>query len=248
MDFDSVFFAAGGLFVAGIVKGATGIGYSSCALPFLVAALGLKPAIMLLVVPAMASNIAVLATTGSLDRALKRFWPLYLATLPGIAAGIAMLMWADNRIPARILGLVIAAYVVLAWLQPPFQLSPRLARMAQLPVGLLNGLLTGFTGSQVMPLMPYMMAQKLDTSLFVQAVNVAVVIASAFLGLGLIAAGAMSASDLGLSGLAAAPALLGVYIGTWSRRQIPAGHFRSLVLAVLLLIGVSLFVGPNAFA
>ncbi|MGO8954879.1 MAG: hypothetical protein ACLP1W_06855, partial [Rhodomicrobium sp.] len=78
MNESLIVFAISGLFFAGVIKGATGIGYSSCALPFLVAALGLKAAIVLLVVPAMASNAAVLFTTGSLERALKRFWPLYL--------------------------------------------------------------------------------------------------------------------------------------------------------------------------
>lgn len=240
MDQNLIVFAIAGLFFAGIVKGATGIGYSSCALPFLVAALGIKAAIVLLVVPAMASNIAVLFTTGSLERALKRFWPLYLATLPGILAGIALLIWVDKRIPTQILGVIIAVYAVQAWLRPSFALQPKLAQAVLVPVGLLNGLLTGFTGSQVIPLMPYMMSLKLEAGLFVQAVNIAVVIASIFLGFGLWATGAMSISQLGLSILAVVPALFGVQLGTWARQHIPAAHFRSLVLAVLLFIGLSL--------
>ncbi|MFY9643468.1 MAG: sulfite exporter TauE/SafE family protein [Rhodomicrobium sp.] len=236
-----ILFAISGLFLAGIIKGATGIGYSSCALPFLAAALDLKAAIVLLVVPAMASNVAVLFTTGSLERALKKFWPLYLSTLPGILGGVSLLMLVDKRIPTQILGVIITAYAIQAWLKPSFVLQPRIAQAAQVPVGLLNGLLTGFTGSQVMPLMPYMMSLKMDAGLFVQAVNIAVVIASLFLGFGLWATGAMAAPDLGLSVLAVAPALFGVRLGTWSRQHIPPAHFRSIVLAVLLLIGVSLF-------
>jgi uncharacterized protein len=231
-----------GLFFAGIVKGATGIGYSSCALPFLAAALDIKAAIVLLVVPAMASNAAVLFTTGSLAAALKRFWPLYIATLPGIFAGAALLAVVDNRIPTQILGIIITLYSVQAWLKPSFTLKPGPARALQVPVGLINGLLTGLTGSQVMPLMPYMMALRLEAGLFVQAVNIAVVIASAFLGLGLWATGTMSAPGLGLSILAVAPALAGVQLATWARRHMPAEHFRSIVLAVLMFIGVSLLV------
>ncbi len=53
-----------GLFVAGVVKGASGLGYSSCALPFLTAAVGLKTAIVLVVIPAMVSNIAVTWSAG----------------------------------------------------------------------------------------------------------------------------------------------------------------------------------------
>ncbi len=240
MNENLIAFAICGLFVAGIIKGATGIGYSSCALPFLVASLGLKAAIVLLVVPAMASNVAVLFTTGSREFALKRFWPLYLSTLPGIFAGVTLLVWVDKSIPTQILGVIIAAYAIQAWLKPSFVLQPKIAHAAQVPVGLLNGLLTGFTGSQVMPLMPYMMSLKLEAGLFVQAVNIAVVIASIFLGFGLWATGTMSAPELGLSVLAVVPALFGVQLGTWARRHIPAAHFRSLVLAVLLFIGLSL--------
>ena len=88
--------------------------------------------------------------------------------------------------------------------------------------------------------MPYMLALNLDSSLFVQAVNIAVVIASAFLGFGLWIAGLMSAPEMSLSVLAIAPALLGVRLGGWARQHIPASRFKSVVLAVLLVIGFSL--------
>jgi uncharacterized membrane protein YfcA len=240
MDVNLVVVAVSGLFFAGIIKGATGIGYSSCALPFLVASLGLKEAIVLVVAPAMASNVAVLFTTGSLGRSLQKFWPLYVSTLPGILCGIYLLMWADKHIPTQVLGVIICAYAIQALLRPNFSISPKIARAAQVPVGFSNGLLTGFTGSQVMPLMPYMLALNLEPTVFVQAVNIAVVIASVFLGFGLWLAGLMSAPELSLSILAIAPALLGVHLGNWARRHIPASQFKSIVLAVLLLIGFSL--------
>ena len=240
MDVNFIVVAVCGLFFAGIIKGATGIGYSSCALPFLVTSLGLKEAVVLVVAPAMASNIAVLCTTGSLTLSLKKFWRLYMATLPGILCGVFLLLWTGNGIPTQVLGIIICAYVMIALLRPALALSPEMGRAAQIPVGFSNGLLTGFTGSQVLPLMPYMLALNLDTALFVQAVNIAVVIASAFLAAGLWLAGLMSMPDLGLSVLAIAPALLGVQLGNWARRHIPSSHFKPIVLTVLLLIGFSL--------
>ena len=240
MDVNLIVVAVSGLFFAGIIKGATGIGYSSCALPFLVASLGLKEAIVLVVAPAMASNVAVLFTTGSLGPSLRKFWPLYVATLPGILCGVFLLIGADKHIPTQVLGVIICAYAIQALLRPNLSISPKIARAAQIPVGFSNGLLTGFTGSQVMPLMPYMLALNLEPTLFVQAVNIAVVIASVFLGFGLWLAGLMSAPELSLSVLAIAPALLGVHLGNWARRHIPASQFKSIVLGVLLLIGFSL--------
>ena len=183
--FSLVVVAVSGLFFAGVIKGATGIGYSSCALPFLVVSLGLKEAIVLVVAPAIASNVSVLFTTGRVGRSLKQFWPFYLATLPGIFCGVLLLTAADKRVPTQILGVVICAYAILALLRPSLALTPAAARRLRAPAGFLNGLLTGFTGSQVMPLMPYMLALHLEPALLVQAVNVAVVIATVFLGAGL---------------------------------------------------------------
>ncbi len=240
MDISLVVVAVSGLFFAGVLKGATGIGYSSCALPFLVASLGLKDAIVLVVAPAMASNVAVLFTTGRLGCSLKRFWPFYLATLPGICVGVLLLASADKRIATQMLGVIICGYAILALLRPSLALAPAMAQRLQVPAGFLNGLLTGFTGSQVMPLMPYMLALHLEPALLVQAVNVAVVIASAFLGAGLWITGQMSAPDLSVSVLAIAPALVGVQLGCWARRHIPAARFKSSVLGVLLMIGMSL--------
>ena len=188
MDVNFIVTAVSGLFFAGIIKGATGIGYSSCALPFLVASLGLKEAIVLVVAPAMASNVAVLFTTGSLNTACESSG-LSCRHAPCHPFGVFLLTWVDKRIPTQVLGVIICAYAILALLRLALTISPRIARTAQVPVGLLNGVLTGFTGSQVMPLMPYMLALNLEPALFVQAVNIAVVVASAFLGIGLWIAG-----------------------------------------------------------
>jgi uncharacterized membrane protein YfcA len=239
-----ILIAAAGLLFAGIIKGATGIGNSSCALPFLTAALGLKTAMALVLFPAVASNLALLWSNGALMCALKRFWPLYAATLPGIACGAVLLMFVDKTLPAQVLGFLIAGYAIQAWLKPSFTIKPRIASAARASVGFVNGVLTGFTGSQVMPLMPYLLALNLDTQLFVQAMNVAVVISSMILGAALWATGALHAPDLALSAMAVAPALVGTWVGTRARQYIPAAHFRTIVLAVLFLIGASLLTHP----
>ena len=73
LDFWSVAIAIGGLFLAGVLKGATGLGYASCALPFLVVAIGLKPAMALVVIPAIATNIGVAVTTAHLLQTVRTF-------------------------------------------------------------------------------------------------------------------------------------------------------------------------------
>ncbi|KAB2851413.1 MAG: sulfite exporter TauE/SafE family protein [Hyphomicrobiaceae bacterium] len=234
--------AVGGLFAAGIVKGATGLGYSSCALPFLVAAIGLKPAMALVIIPALATNVAVALSAGHFQEIARRFAPLYLSMLPGIGLGLALLIWIDPRIAVTTLGLVIVGYAVMALTKPRLALSAGAASRLQVPAGLLNGVLTGLTGSQVMPLFPYMMALDLDNARLVQAINMAVLLASSILAAGLLVAGIMTFEILGLSLVAVAPALVGCEIGSRARARIPSQSFRSIVLVVLLLMGVLLMV------
>lgn len=231
---------AAGLALAGLVKGATGLGYASCALPFLVYAVGLKHAIAIVLLPAMATNVAVALGNGYLRETCRRFAPLYLAMLPGIAIGAALLAWIDATIAVTLLGASIVAYALFALLQPGLHLPPRLVGALQIPVGFSNGVLTGLTGSQVMPLVPYVMAASLDPQRAVQAINLGVMLASAVLLAGLLAAGLIELPMLLLSALAIAPALIGVEIGRRITPNLATPAFRSMVLIVLLLAGLGL--------
>jgi uncharacterized membrane protein YfcA len=236
--------AALGFFLAGVLKGTTGLGYSSCALPFLVAALGLKTAIAMLVVPAMLSNVLLMVNTGHFGETLRRFWPLYMAMLPGIVIGTALLVWIDQKIATRTLGILTVVYAVLALARPTLGLAKGLDRALRIPVGFLNGIFTGLTGSQMMPLLPYMLALGLDTDRFVQANNVAVALASAFLATALLVSGLMTWPILGLSVAAVIPALVGVDLGTRARRLIPGSSFRVIVIVLLLIMGIVLVSRP----
>ena len=236
----TVTWVAAGLLLAGIVKGATGLGYATCALPFLVAGLGLRPAMAIVLLPALATNVAVALTTGHLAETVRRFRRLYAAMVPGIAIGIALLVWISQSAAVKALGGLVVAYAVWTLLRPQMQLSRAAALHLQVPVGFLNGVLTGLTGSQVIPLFPYMMSLDLDPARLVQAINLAVLLCSLILAAGLGAAGIMTPELLGLSVLAVAPALSGVGIGSRLRSSIPADGVRRLVLMVLLLMGASM--------
>jgi uncharacterized protein len=230
--------AAAGLFLAGIIKGATGLGYASCALPFLVVSIGLKPAMALVLAPAVATNISLVVTTGHLRETLVAFRYLYLAMLPGISVGLLLLLWVDQVAAAKALGVVILVYVLLTFLRPNYTLPKLLRGWLQLPAGFLNGIITGLTGSQVMPLLPYVMALQLDPGRTVQAINLGVIIGSAVLSIGLYMTGILTPKLAGGSLLAIAPALLGVSIGVQLRKGLSVGRFRQAVLVTLFAIGL----------
>jgi uncharacterized membrane protein YfcA len=240
MDWSMLALAGAGLFLAGIVKGATGLGYASCALPFLVSAIGLKPAMALVIIPAMATNVSVAFTAGHFTEVARRFSRLYVAMLPGIAVGIYLLVWIAQSIAVRTLGVIIIGYALMTLCRPHLLLSKTYEHALQVPTGFANGVLTGLTGSQVMPLFPYMMALDLDPNRMVQAINLAVMLASVCLAAGLFSAGVLTPELAVASLLAVLPALVGVEFGNRMRAHIPAAQFRSVVLYVLLGTGALL--------
>lgn len=236
----SLLLAAFGLTLAGIVKGATGLGYASSALPFLVMAVGLKPAMGLVILPALATNINLALATGHLAETLRRFAPLYATMLPGIVVGLWLLTWVDQRAAVQVLGVVMLSYAGLALARPSMRMPAHLEAVLQWPTGLVNGIVTGLTGAQVMPLFPYVMALQLEAARTVQAINLAVLVASTVLAVGLAASGLVAPSIFALSIAAIVPALVGVRLGTWARTRISDQSFRRVALATLMMIGVML--------
>ena len=111
-----------------------------------------------------------------------------------------------------------------------------------MPAGLLNGFFTGLTGSQVLPLLPYMLSLQLTASQMVQAVNLSVIVASGFMAVALYSSGLMTLPGAGLSIAAIVPAMAGIYLGVRIREQLPLAHYRTIVLVILALLGVGLIV------
>ncbi|HRY06123.1 MAG TPA: sulfite exporter TauE/SafE family protein [Hyphomicrobiaceae bacterium] len=236
----SLCIAAVGLIMAGIVKGATGLGYASCALPFLVYTVGLKTAIAFVLVPAMATNIAVALGNGHLTATLRGFAPLYVAMLPGIALGVFLLGHVDTKLAMMVLGISIIAYALFSLVRPQILLPHALVGTLQVPVGLANGVLTGLTGSQVMPMVPYFLASNLEPKRMVQAINLGVTLASAVMLCGLAFTGLAQRPVIIASVVAIAPALIGVELGQRIQHYIRAQALRTAILIVLAAAGAGL--------
>ena len=237
MEFELIVVAGLGLFLAGIIKGVTGLGYTSCALPFLVLAIGLKSAMAVVLIPAFATNIGVAVSTGYFAATLRRFRLLYLAMIPGILGGTTMLVWVPQAAATKLLGLVIVSYAIFALAAPQLRLTPSLELPLQVPTGVVNGVMTGLTGAQVMPLFPYMMALDLTPAHMTQAINIAVLLSSVVLGAGLALSGILDGRLLVGSIVATVPALIGVSLGTKARQYLPPQRYRVIALATLGLVG-----------
>jgi len=154
MTLDEIVIAIIGLAIAGLVKGATGIGFSTTGLPIIALSIGLDRAMPLVLLPSISSNLSVMLSAGEFRVMLSHYRWLYVALLPGLICGLFLLTRIDTHNAARVLGAIIIAYVAYALIRPGLSVPKTYERWLNAPTGFLNGLLNGLTGSQILPVVP----------------------------------------------------------------------------------------------
>ncbi len=234
---------AGTYFFAACLKGVTGLGFSTTALPFLVMALGLKAALPLLVIPSVASNVIVMRTAGQFRPALRQFWLLYVSAVPGLLIGLSLLSRLDPRRSTAVLGGVLLLYCTVTLAGRDMKIASHRVRTYSAPIGLTNGIINGLTGSQVMPVLPFLMSLDLERDRFVQAANIFFTGSSIVMAAGLVTLGLLTPAVAAISLAGLLPVFLGVKAGTKIRRSLSPRAFRIAVLVMLAACGAGLIAG-----
>lgn len=241
-DVPTLIFVGLAFFLSGVVKGATGLGYATTCIPMLALPLGIKTALPLVLAPSVASNFVLLATSGPILPTVRRFWPMLVAAPIGVFLGAMLLGAVDGGTAGAALGLALIAWCAFSFRRLDWRLPAGLERPLAPLVGLTTGIVNGLTGSQVIPIAPFMMALPLAPAMIVQAMNLSFTLSSfamatalARIGLLTVAAGLLSLAGVAL-------AVLGVRLGTSIRHRLPERTFRRAVLAILAVAGVALIV------
>ncbi len=223
--------------VAGFIKGVTGLGLPTVALALLTAFLGLGPAIVLMLVPSLVTNLWQAFAGGAIVEILRRQWPVLitgsLATL-GFSYFSASV---DTSYLLMLLGMVLCLYSGISLFTPQIVMSTETTNRLATVTGLITGVLTGLTGSFVVPAVPYFQALGLSPRLLVQTMGVWFTIATLSLGAGLSSTGLLSGELAQLSVVGLAPALAGMWIGQRVRDRLPAKKFRAVFFSTLFALG-----------
>lgn len=237
-------FIAATFFIAGVVKGVTGMGLPTVAMGLLGAVIAPATAAALLIAPSFVTNVWQLAVGPSFAKLAQRLWPMMAGIGIGTLAGASSLASGDTRLTTCALGAaltVYAAYTLFArqLLTPAkheFWLSPL--------IGLTTGVVTGGTGVFVVPAVPYIQALDLQKDDLVQALGLSFTVSTVALAAGLAVRGALHLDSLSLSALAIAPALTGMWVGQMIRKTVSPSRFRRWFLIGLLILGMEMLVRP----
>ncbi len=202
----------------------------------------LKVAIPLVIIPSLSSNVLVMVQAGRFQEAVQRFWLLYISAIPGLILGVSVLSSVKSSWSRAVLGAILFVFALWAWRTQALALSKSAEKWWTGPVGLVTGVVNGITGSQVMPVLPFLLALQLHKDLFVQAINLSFTLSSLVMLLLLSRFGLLALGTLGLATVGIVPVSLGIFLGGMLRRRLPDEAFRKIVLIFLLALGLSLMV------
>ena len=223
--------------LAGWVKGVIGLGLPTISLALLALVTDLPSAMTLLLVPSLVTNLWQ-AFAGTQTRlVLARCWVFLAAALPAIWVGALALARVESSLLAALLGVLLIAYAAASLAGLRISLSARQARCAGPLFGLVNGVLTGMTGSFVVPGVIYLQALGLNREALMQAMGLLFALSTLALGLALHGHSLLARQEFAWSALALLPALGGMLLGQRLRRRIPEAVFRRLFFGALLVLG-----------
>lgn len=220
-----------------------GLGLPTVSLALLTATLGLTQAMALLLVPSFVTNLWQ-ALAGQHARDLLRRHALFftLATIM-VWVGALALSRLDAKWLSGLLGVLLVAYATTNLCGIKLSIPPPHRGWAGAAFGMANGVLTGMTGSFVVPGVMYLQGTGMGRNELVQAMGILFTLSTLALALALGGTGLLDA-ELGLlSMLALVPALVGMVIGQRLRGRLPEARFRTALFAALLAMGLSML--PN---
>lgn len=237
---DLIAVVAASFLLAGLVKGLVGLGLPTIALALLATQIDLKEAIPLVLVPSLATNLWQTFSGGALKILAKRLWPLLLPACLTIWVGAGLLAQLDARLLSGLFGGLLCAYALVSvtglQVPSPGKKEPWLSPL----IGIVNGVITGLTGSFVFPSVLYLQALALSRDHLVQAMGLVFLVSTLAMAAALAGHALLPAEAGLLSGVALIPALAGMALGQRVRKRLPEARFRKIFFLALAALGAYL--------
>ena len=224
--------------LAGGVKGVIGLGLPTVSLAILTATLGLHPAMALLVVPSLVTNVWQALVGGNGREIINRTWPLLFFATVTVWIGARALTRIDVSLLSALLGVLIAIYSIVSLIHPTVTIPRHWEHLAGPVVGAVNGVLTGMTGSFVFPGVLYLQAIGLPRDVLIQAMGMLFTASTVALGVSLGGQNLLTMELGAVSAAAVVPAVVGMLLGQRLRKRMSEALFRRVFFLALLGLGL----------
>ena len=233
----------GTFFLAGAVKGVIGLGLPTVSLALLTVAIDLPHAMALLLVPSFVTNLWQALVGGQARAIFSRIWPFLLMATVTVWLGATALTRIDLHLLSALLGVLLVVYSIVSLAGVRFSLSARQEVWLGPVLGSANGILTGMTGSFVVPGVLFLQAIGLSRDELIQAMGMLFTASTVALAIALQGNHFLSVDTGSLSAMALLPALLGMVLGQRVRQRLSEVLFRRVFFVALLALGAYIIVG-----
>lgn len=223
--------------LAGFVKGVMGFGFPIVALVVMTLSIGLLDALAIIVVPTLVTNIWQ-ALDGPYLKEIARRMGLYFAlAMMAIFASSWFLTLVNVDGLTAMLGGVLFFFALSRLFNFHFTVPREKERVLSVVLGTVNGFLTGFTGSFMVPSVLYMQALGFQRDMLVQAMGTYFALSTFMLAVSLGRNELLGVDDALASAAALIPSFIGIFAGRWTRSKIDEQQFQKVFLYGVLLLG-----------
>ena len=246
-DTNVVLVVAGTFLIAGMVKGVIGLGLPAVSLGLLTVAFDLPSAMALLLVPSTVTNLWQALVGGHGKAILVRLWPFLAMATGTVWIGAQALTRMDLSLLTALLGVLLVTYSMVTLSGFQLEIPARHETWIGPLVGVANGVLTGMTGSSVVPGVMFLQALGLSRDMLVQAMGVLFAASTLALAIALQKANVLTVEHGILSSGAVLPAIAGMILGQRVRSTLSEQRFRKVFFVALLVLGAYIVVSALAY-
>ena len=236
-DLPTALVVSGAFLIAGVVKGVTGLGLPTVSLALLTVALDLPSAMAILLVPSFVTNLWQSVVGGNAKVILRRLWSFLAMATVTVWVGVAALTRLDPHLLTALLGALLVTYSVFNLSGMRLTIPAQYETWAGPLIGSANGVLTGMTGSFVVPGVMFLQAIGLSRDVLIQAMGMLFTASTLALAAALQQANFLTVQHGILSTAAVLPAVVGMVIGQRVRHSLSEHRFRTVFFVALLVLG-----------
>ncbi len=227
--------------VAGLLQGALGFGFPFVATPLIALASDMRTAIVLVLLPTLATICVALFTSGPLRATLARFWMMPLYMILGAAAGTWFFVSAPDAPYTLVLSLLTLIYLSLDLVgRTEWAVVKRNERAFAPLSGLTAGIFEGTANIAAPPLIILYLSLNLTPAMLVQALNICFLVGKTTQFTVLTFHGGVGLSEWLATLPFAAIGVAGSFTGVRIRNRIDAVTFRIWVKRALFVIALVL--------
>jgi len=234
---DIIWTATFAFVLAGFVKGVLGFGFPIIALIVLTLSTGLLDALAIIIVPTLFTNIWQALSGPFLPDIFSRLWRYFAVAIVGILIASQFLTVVNVNWLTLLLGGVLFVFALSRLRDVHFTIPRERENVLALILGTVNGLLTGLTGSFMVPSVLYMQALGFGKDMLVQAMGTYFALSTVMLTISLGNNKLISLHDALVSTTALVPSFVGIYVGRWTRDRVDEARFQKLFLVAVLVLG-----------